>query len=533
MRVKQLLILALLVVVPLALLAWLGARVARSEREEVRQTFDELLRGRLQETDRIMTGLLEDRGRAIEQTLANGLPSGEDRVTLYRSMPWVQQFFSQAADGTVLTPSAKEGLSRDESDFLDRCRPLFDQKLLLIPPADSMGGVASTDTWYPYYWGHDLRLLYLIKTDPGGVRGAELSRSRLIADLIGRIPVPATDDPILREGSMLLVDSGGRPLFRWGGYLPSNGERPRLQVSLSPPLHQWSVQFFVTPTFEAARLAGNGSSAWLVSLLAVGIALAALALVLYREQQRELMEAAQRVSFVNQVSHELKTPLTNIRLHAELLEQELPEEDESSRRRIEVVISESQRLGRLIGNVLSFSRQQRDRVVLRRVQAVPDETVRQVIDRFAPAMSSRNIVFEASLAAVGPAFLDPDVLEQVLNNLLSNVEKYAASGGRVLIATRQEAEKLLLLVRDRGPGIPADKAEFVFQPFARLHDELTEGVSGAGIGLSISRELARRHGGELRLVENPAELQEWFQIPELLVPGGACFLAVLKTVSDA
>ncbi len=641
MRLKQPLIMGLLVVVPLALLAWLGARLERAERENVARTYDELLRSRLLEVDRTLSGLLEERGRAIEQALIDDLPDATRRAELYRSLPWLTQIFAQNQDGRVEVPALEDGVSSEEHGFLERCRPLFDQKLLLTPPADAMAtpamkvvatavanvpapsvvtrdtrnsapadqasptnesgsstrmevaslpllvpqqrgplpltqqeldqamqqdvsqvipmeqqqvpanierlvdrafqrlggpasrrGISGSAGWYPYYWGHDVRLLYLVKTTSGGVRGAELSRSRLIADLIGRIPEPAPDDAILREGSMLLLDGGARPLYRWGRYLPAAGAKPRLQVALSAPLQQWSIQYFVAPGFVEATAATSRSLPLLLSLAGVAVALSALAVVLYRDQQRELLEAAQRVTFVNQVSHELKTPLTNIRLHAELLEQELPEDDEDGRRRIGVVISESQRLGRLIGNVLTFSRQQRGRMALRRVSAVPDDTVRQVLERFAPAFNSLNLAVTANLRAGEPVQIDPDALEQILNNLLSNVEKYAARGGAMLVSTRVGADRFTLVVCDRGQGIPSTQSDYIFQPFARLHDDLTEGVSGAGIGLSISRELARRHGGDLRLAQNAEERREWCAETPFSDTGGACFVATLA-VSDA
>jgi len=97
----------------------------------------------------------------------------------------------------------------------------------------------------------------------------------------------------------------------------------------------------------------------------LGATVISLTYYFYREQSREMREAAQRVSFVNQVSHELKTPLTNIRMYAELIEKDADESDERLQRYAGVIVSESQRLSRLIGNVLTFSRKQRRNLVPR------------------------------------------------------------------------------------------------------------------------------------------------------------------------
>ena len=111
--------------------------------------------------------------------------------------------------------------------------------------------------------------------------------------------------------------------------------------------------------------------------------------------------------------------------------------------------------------------------------------------------------------------LDADALEQIVGNLLGNVEKYAADGGRVRVATVQQGETTTITVSDRGPGVPEGRREAVFEPFRRLSDKLTDGVAGTGIGLAIARDLARMHGGDVRCV--PASRGACFQV-ELHTP---------------
>ena len=240
-----------------------------------------------------------------------------------------------------------------------------------------------------------------------------------------------------------------------------------------------------------------------LAVLALGVL--ALAIYFYREQAREMREAAQRVSFVNQVSHELKTPLTNIRMYAELLDRDLPDspadsDDNRLRRYLDVIVFESQRLSRLIGNVLSFSRSRRDALELHRQFGVVDDVVRRVLDQFQPALEAKNIRVDFMPAAPASASFDIDSLEQMLGNLVSNVEKYAASGGVLQVASSQTGARVQITVQDGGPGLPASEARRVFEPFYRANNRLTEGVSGTGIGLTISRELAKLHGGDLELL---------------------------------
>jgi signal transduction histidine kinase len=113
--------------------------------------------------------------------------------------------------------------------------------------------------------------------------------------------------------------------------------------------------------------------------------------------------------------------------------------------------------------------------------------------------------------------LDAQALEQILNNLLSNAEKYAASGGAIYIETTQAHGVSTIDVRDLGPGIPASERERVFEPFYRISSKLTDGVAGTGIGLDIARQLARQHGGDVTLQAAAVE------------GGGARFRVTLRT----
>jgi len=219
------------------------------------------------------------------------------------------------------------------------------------------------------------------------------------------------------------------------------------------------------------------------------------------------------VSFVNQVSHELKTPLTNIRLYADLLERDLEqvEADQSQkpRRRLEVISSEAQRLSRLIGNVLTFARQQRKTLQLHPASVDVIELVRQIADRFTPSLQNHGIEVQVSGQSGSTLWLDPDFVEQILGNLISNVEKYAATGQRLEIRVAVNSEHATIDVIDAGLGIPPAHRANVFQPFSRLSSDL-RASTGTGIGLSITRELARLHGGDVELKDSATGC--WFQV---------------------
>lgn len=343
--------------------------------------------------------------------------------------------------------------------------------------------------------------------------GFELDPVRLQANIIGLLPATGGPEDRLGEARIRLVDSAGTVVYQWGRFEPEGD--PAHQLSLSPPLGSWKLEYFSSGLGQGADLNWFNVA---VALTAVGAALFGLAFYLYREHTREMNLAEQRVNFVNQVSHELKTPLTNIRLYAELLGENPREEDSAEagkfRRYLEVITAESHRLSRLIGNVLNFARSKKDRLVLRRETGQVDTIIKAALNMFAPSLKAKGVKIHFQAGAGDRVEVDPDALEQILNNLFSNTEKYGTSGGRLDIQSGRNGDHTFIIVRDYGPGVSKRDTERIFQPFYRTHSRLTDGVTGTGIGLSIARDLARLHGGDLTLVP---------------VDRGACFKIELHT----
>lgn len=238
-----------------------------------------------------------------------------------------------------------------------------------------------------------------------------------------------------------------------------------------------------------------------VPTLAVSLTLAVLVagcgIGLSVQQRRAARLARQRVSFVNRVSHELRTPMTNILLNLDVIEEAVPEEMDG---RFSLVREEAGRLSRLIENVLTFSRQEEGRLKMQDVRCQPQQVVGGIVRQFEPALGRRGIVLTSSQSGTSvEAWLDADALSQITANLLSNVEKYAPNASATVHSAQKE-DVFILTVADAGPGIATEDAERVFEPFYRVDDRVEAGVSGAGLGLSIARDLARSMGGELRLV---------------------------------
>jgi len=401
-------------------------------------------------------------------------------------------------------------MSDAEREFVRRTRVLWlDADTITQPreggavPASGAGVSAGEDGWYSWFWDSGVQLLYWRRLADGHVAGAEIGRVQLLADVVAALPATDPSDETQRDDRIVLLDARGNPVYQWGAYEPPVGESARLERQLSPPLGSWTLRYHVSESGIAAATASTVPIGLAAGLLALGLAVAGLGLYLHRESSREIRDAAQRVGFVNQVSHELKTPLTNIRMYAELLEGRLDPEDRRARRHVGVIVTESQRLSRLIANVLTFARQRRDAVTARPTRGSLDDVVDEVLTQFQPSLDREGVRVSFDRGAPPPLRFDADIVTQVVSNLVSNVEKYAARGGVLEVATRVEGRQVAVTVGDHGPGISMSDARRVFRPFVRLGDAITEGATGAGIGLTLSRELARLHGGDLELLPSP------------------------------
>ncbi len=270
--------------------------------------------------------------------------------------------------------------------------------------------------------------------------------------------------------------------------------RPDLLLPLRSRLGAWELASWdrreVRVNYDPAVLTASGVLAVLVGLLAV---------LIYGQQRRAAALAAQRVSFVNRVSHELRSPLTNILLNIDLASEAVDDSPGEAARRLALVQEETRRLGRLIDNVLTFSRHEEGKLRAEPKACVPASVITAVIEQFAPSFARRALEVRCTGDLTAPCLLDADALAQILANLLSNVEKYVP-GGQVEIAGVLGDGTLAIRVSDQGPGIPAEAAERIFRPFERLDTRINEGASGAGLGLAIARDLAAALGGTLCLL---------------------------------
>ncbi len=584
MKLRPVILITLIIVLPLAALTWAILRIAENEQVVVQQRFRQLMEDRLQDVNVNVETFIQDIERQLSEITAIDDFDPETLRQTNRNEPRLLQLFVLNPEGQLAYPDPTGDLNNNERQFLLQAAKMFtgkdlkeavirtEQQLanqrgnaaasadmiantdesamrsggaarrsetsaeLESQPADNASSVtkpatrsrlpmpnslqmrsdgfqnevveapvqqqlveqayqavpvqnlkafAASSGWFVWYWDRGLNLIYWQRRPSGHIVGCALERARWMADLVAQLPETvdsdsgSTDSGSERsiETRVRLVNSAAASVYQWGSFEPPKDAKPLCEVPLAVPLASWRLQCFVP---MAKLTAGTGRSVYLslfASLAAVAVALGVIAWFFVREYARDMKEASQQVSFVNQVSHELKTPLTNIRMYAELLERDLENvssaDAEKPKQRLEIIRSEGQRLTRLIGNVLTFARQKKKTLQLQPREVIPDELIGRIVDRFRPAFADQQIEVALECNASNAMHIDPDFLEQILGNLLSNVEKYAASGGLLNVHTNIKDDLLTVDVCDAGPGIPSTKRAQVFEPFARITNDVS------------------------------------------------------------
>ena len=280
--------------------------------------------------------------------------------------------------------------------------------------------------------------------------------------------------------------------------------KPDLLLPLRSRLGAWELA-----SWDRRELRVHYNQVMLTTSAVLSALVALLAVLVFGQQRRAAALAAQRVSFVNRVSHELRSPLTNILLNIDLATEAVEESPGEATRRLALVQEEARRLGRLIDNVLTFSRHEQGKLRAETRACVPASVIAAVVEQFAPSFQRRALDVHSTGDLAAACLLDADALAQILANLLSNVEKYVP-GGPVEIAGSLLDGMLTVRVADQGPGIPLEAVERIFRPFERLDSRVNEGASGTGLGLAIARDLATAMGGTLRL--RPTERGACFEL---------------------
>jgi signal transduction histidine kinase len=358
--------------------------------------------------------------------------------------------------------------------------------------SESDGGII------PYFSDGGLELLFWAKGRAGGreiVTGCSLRMDEVKASMADALRGLVSDVRILA-----MLDENGTPIVPDSSALTAfnpDWQRPWAAREISPILPRWEVgAWLADPVAFESRVRFARIAVW-VMVVALFTVIAAGGAVVIRLLSSELRTAAQKTTFVANVSHELKTPLTSIKLFAELLLSGRQTDESRRAEYLKTMISEIDRLSRLVEGVLTFSRRGKDAVPAPAPPVDLSGIVRETLSRLEPGLAMKG--FDVRFEGDEPVMVsgNREVLAQIVMNLVSNAEKYSAETREIYVICRRAGGLVLLDIADRGIGVDPRIVGKIFQEFFRGDDSLSAMVSGAGLGLSIARDIARRHGGDV------------------------------------
>lgn len=491
-------------------------------------------------------GILEALSQIHSSNIAEKLKEWE------RNNPLVRNVFIWMPRANLQLPNPKEPTTSEERRFIARYDSLFSGRIpwpLSKAEIETQGsvtsetqqmadgrmelrkltrlGVSQTERkiaerskeshvksgWIPWFSENQLFLLGWIRRGPGRpIYGVEIEMMSLLSRLVSAMP------PTVPEGVVYgLLDGNGQLLHQSGSSLLKKDANPDLTVSLAPSLPHWQVAVYLSGDGVFTGHGGRGFMVLYGLLLAIFLATIIFggSLLLW-QAHRNMRDARQKTTFVSNVSHELKTPLTSIRLYAELLNKGRIKDPKKRKNYQQVIVSETQRLTRLVNNVLDFSRLEQGRKKYSVEKLDISEFLRDVLER--QRLRIQEVGMNLEFMPLEDRLVietDRDALEQVILNLIDNAVKYASGheGGEVIVELRPHPDRCEIWIMDRGSGVSPAHRERIFEKFHRVDDSLTAQQPGAGLGLSIARRLLRDLGGDL--VYEPRK------------GGGSCFVVTI------
>jgi signal transduction histidine kinase len=292
----------------------------------------------------------------------------------------------------------------------------------------------------------------------------------------------------------------------------SRSSSPRFQIlvggeegeSLGESLPGLRVRFVSTPNTETGVGAGLQRTFYVLSLLLVlGLTVVGGYLV-WRDVRRELRVAELRSQFVSSVSHELKTPLTSIRMFAETLQMRGSADPGIHAEYLDTIVNESERLTRLLNNVLDFSRIERGQKTYQMQSTPLTDVVNACVHTMQYPLAEQGFELHVSIGEdLPPIEADRDALEQAILNLLTNAMKYSGQSRDIDLRVSRQNGSALIQVADHGIGIPAKEHQRIFEKFYRAPGPENRAIPGTGLGLALVDHIAKAHGGNVEVSSAP------------------------------
>jgi signal transduction histidine kinase len=258
-----------------------------------------------------------------------------------------------------------------------------------------------------------------------------------------------------------------------------------------------------------SALAGHGSLQRWFSYVALLLVLSVTifgAYLLWRDLQREVRLAEVRAQFVSSVSHELKTPLTAIRMFAETLQMGRSQDPETQAEYLDTMVNECERLTRLVDDVLLFSKIEQGKKAFQFKPASLAQVVAGAARAFQYPLAQQGFELQVSVEdELPPVPVDRDALQQAILNLLTNAMKYSGDARTIELALARRDQEAVIRVTDHGVGIAPEEHARIFEKYYRAPTRENQLIPGTGLGLTLVAQIVKAHGGRVEVRSAPGQ----------------------------
>jgi len=318
---------------------------------------------------------------------------------------------------------------------------------------------------------------------------------------------PASD----RTSRINVVDEQARIVY--GTALNSTG--PILGREFGTTLYKWRLNVTMSAASGLAAAVARRRVLEMVMVGLSGLVVIAGSIVILVAAARERKLSNLKSDFVANVSHELKTPLSLVRMFGELLQSGRVDGEEKKRQYLQIIVSESERLAALIENVLDFAKVERGKAAYEFAKSNLVDVVNRAVEACRVRAEQERVELEF-FSEHGDLVLEIDerAIEIAVINLVDNAVKYAANGRRVRVELKPAGSQVQIRVIDWGDGIVDDEKRRIFERFVRGRSNQNQRVRGSGIGLALVKHIAEAHGGDAWVTDNEGK--------------GACFIISLR-----
>jgi signal transduction histidine kinase len=413
----------------------------------------------------------------LESRLGEGAPWRDAVTALLQDAPLVARLYLVDRGGALVYPPATDHAERE----------LVRRVTAEVPDAVwERGGRRAVPV------GDDVVVAAVVRSPDGApmlaamVRDFEVLCRQVLDTALAGLEAPTV---------AAVLDHHGRQVW---SRAPVGGGTPLSTAAFPAELPGWRLALYQSSSGGPREAVRQQVMLFTVAFGVLLLIIVAGIVMTWRLMQRETEMARLKTDFVANVSHDLKTPLSVIRMFGETLEMGRVRTDAQRGEYYRVITREAERLSRLIDNVLDFSRIEGGRRRYDIVPAAVEPIVRETLEAFAYPLSQQGFKVDVSIEPGIPDVpLDADAVGQALTNLVDNAMKYAGDRRVIRIDVRRGGDEVAIAVADEGIGIPREEHERIFEKFYRAGRSDTQGRRGSGVGLALVRHVANAHGGRV------------------------------------